>query len=72
MQPRDLDEMLWSFETNDSSRAVGGGSSIILQSPEGLSFAQAVKFAFVASNNEAKYEVVLLGLRLAKELLVTT
>ena len=44
---------------------------MVLQSPEGLSVAKAVKFAFVASNNEAEYEAVLLGLQLAKELSVT-
>ena len=44
---------------------------MVLQASEGLSIAQAIKFAFVASNNEAEYQAVLLGLRLAKELLVT-
>ena len=43
---------------------------MILQSLEGYSTAQEFKFAFTASNNEAEYEAVLLGLRLAKELSV--
>ena len=43
---------------------------MVLQSLEGLSIAQAVKFPFTASNNEVVYEAVLLGLRLAKELSV--
>ena len=43
---------------------------MVLQSTKGLSIAQTVKFAFLAFNNEVKYEVVLLGLRLAKELSV--
>ena len=38
------------------------GVSIFLQSPEGLSIAQVVNFAFAASNNEAEYEAVLLEL----------
>ena len=70
VQPRYLSETLWILETNDSSRVVGGGASMVLQSSEGLSITQAVKFALVASNNEAKYEVVLLELPLAKKLLV--
>ena len=45
---------------------------MVVQSLEGLSIARAVMFQFVASNNEAEYEAVLLGLRLAKELLVTS
>ena len=44
---------------------------MVLQSLEGLPIAQVVKFAFAASNNEVKYEVVLLRLRLTKELSVT-
>ena len=44
---------------------------MVLQSSKGLSITQAVKFPFVASNNEAEYEAVLFGLRLAKELFVT-
>ena len=44
---------------------------MVVQSPKGLSVAQAFKFAFVSSNNEAKYEVVLLELGLAKELSIT-
>ena len=44
---------------------------MVLQSLGGLSLAQAINFAFVASNNEAGYEVVLLWLHLAKELSIT-
>ena len=43
---------------------------MVLQSLKGSSIAQAVKFAVSASNKEAKYEAVLLGIRLAKELSV--
>ena len=35
---------------------------------KGLSITKAVKFAFATSNNEAEYEMLLLGLWLAKEL----
>ena len=44
---------------------------MVLQSPEGLVIAQAVKFPFVASNNEAENKAILFGLRLAKELSIT-
>ena len=62
LQPRDISETLWILETDGSSRAMGGGAGMVLQSLEGLSIAQAVKFAFATSNNEAEYEVVLLEL----------
>ena len=45
---------------------------MVLQSSKGSSIAQAVKFAYTASNKEVEYEAVLLGIRLAKELSVIT
>ena len=68
VQPQDIGETLWILETDRSSKAVGGGISMVLQSLEGLSITQAVKFAFSTSNNEIEYEAVLLGLWLTKEL----
>ena len=55
IKPRDIGEMLWILKIDGSSRAVGGGVGIVLQSLEGLSIAQVVKFAFAASNNEIEY-----------------
>ena len=62
VQPGDLYETLLILETDGSSRTVGRGAGMVLQSLEGLSIAHAVKFAFAASNNEAEYEAMLLGL----------
>ena len=70
VRPRNVGEPLWILETDGSPKVAGRGASMVLQSPKGLSIAQAIKFTFAASNNEAKYKVVLLGLRLAKELSV--
>ena len=68
VRPRDVGKTLWILETNGLSKPVRGGAGMILQSPKGLSIAQAVKFAFDAFNKEVEYEAVLLELRLAKEL----
>ena len=68
VRPRDVDETLWILKSDGSSKAMRGGVDVVLQSLEGLSITQVVKFVFTASNNEAEYEVMLLGLRLAKEL----
>ena len=59
MQSRAQGDTLWVLEIDGSSRAVGGGAGMVLQSPIGLSVAQAVKFAFVASDNEAECEAVM-------------
>uniref|UniRef100_A0A2N9HX24 Integrase catalytic domain-containing protein n=1 Tax=Fagus sylvatica TaxID=28930 RepID=A0A2N9HX24_FAGSY len=44
------------------------GAGIVLISPEGLVLEQAVRLKFSASNNEAEYEAMLIGLRTAKKL----
>uniref|UniRef100_A0A2N9GBG3 RNA-directed DNA polymerase n=1 Tax=Fagus sylvatica TaxID=28930 RepID=A0A2N9GBG3_FAGSY len=46
----------------------GTGAGIVLISPEGLVLEQAVRLKFSASNNEAEYEAMLIGLRTAKKL----
>ena len=42
----------------------------MLVSPENHRISSALRFTFKASNNEAEYEALLAGLRLAKELQV--
>ena len=39
-------------------------------SPEGHQMHCALRFSFKASNNEAEYEVLIVGLKLAKEMKV--
>jgi ribonuclease HI len=51
-----------------ASNSKGSGAGIVLISPEGLTLEQAVRLKFTASNNEAEYEVMLIGLRTAKKL----
>lgn len=56
----------WKLYVDDSSNDQHSGEGIILVSPEGHKFHSAVKFGFTASNNEAEYEALLAGLRLAR------
>ena len=67
-----LEEELWILETDGSSRAKRGGVGIELRSPDGSINAQVVTLAYVVSNNEAEYEAVLLGLRVARQLSLTS
>uniref|UniRef100_A0A2N9HIA7 RNase H type-1 domain-containing protein n=1 Tax=Fagus sylvatica TaxID=28930 RepID=A0A2N9HIA7_FAGSY len=48
-----------------ASNMRGAGAGAILVSPEGLILEQAVRLGFLASNNEAEYEALLIGLRSA-------
>ncbi|KAK3029305.1 hypothetical protein RJ639_040141 [Escallonia herrerae] len=55
----------------DGSSAVGSSEvGIILISPEGFTIEYALRFSFQASNNEAEYEALLTGIRLAHALRV--
>ena len=47
-----------------------GGAGIVLESLEAHKIHCALRFGFKASNNEAEYEALIVGLHLAKELKV--
>ena len=58
----------WELFVDGASNSRGSGAGIVLISPEGLILEQAVRLKFSASNNEAEYEALLIGLRTAKKL----
>ena len=47
------------------ANAQGNGAGLILTSPDGIDVDYALKFRFQASNNEAEYEAIIVGLKLA-------
>ncbi|GJZ44311.1 reverse transcriptase domain-containing protein, partial [Tanacetum coccineum] len=55
----------WTLFTDGSSCVDGSGARLILTSPEGTEFTYALRFQFAASNNEAEYEALIVGLRIA-------
>ncbi|CAL8175003.1 unnamed protein product [Prunus armeniaca] len=64
----DLTQPLWTFYVDGSSNAQGCGASLVLISPDKVVLEYNLCFKFHASNNEAEYEALLAGLRLAKEI----
>lgn len=57
----------WILYVNGSSNEKGCGAGILLQqSLKGTRFEYAVRFNFRTSNNEAEYEALLAGLRMAQ------
>ncbi|GJX79195.1 reverse transcriptase domain-containing protein, partial [Tanacetum coccineum] len=58
----------WTLFTDGSSCLEGSGSGLILTNPEGVEFIYALRFEFEASNNEAGYEALVAGLRIAKQM----
>ena len=54
-----------------ASNAMGAGAGIVLVSPEGLKVEHSFRLGFRLLNNEAKYEALLVGLRVVLSLGVT-
>ncbi|GJR97252.1 reverse transcriptase domain-containing protein [Tanacetum coccineum] len=49
-------------------RSNGSSAGLILTSPEGTEFTYTLRFQFTASNNEAEYEALIAGLRIAAQM----
>ncbi|GJS46774.1 reverse transcriptase domain-containing protein [Tanacetum coccineum] len=58
----------WMLFTDGSSCVDGSGAGLILTNPEGTEFTYALQFQFTASNNEAEYEALIAGLRIAAQM----
>nr|GEY52750.1 reverse transcriptase domain-containing protein [Tanacetum cinerariifolium] len=58
----------WTLFTDGSSCVDGSGTGLILTNPKGVEFTYALRFQFTASNNEAEYEALVAGLRIATQI----
>uniref|UniRef100_A0A151UDS3 Uncharacterized protein Mb2253c family n=1 Tax=Cajanus cajan TaxID=3821 RepID=A0A151UDS3_CAJCA len=56
------------MHVDGSSNQQGSGAGIILESPSGITLEQSLRFGFKTSNNQAEYEALLAGMRLAAEM----
>nr|KYP43933.1 Transposon Ty3-I Gag-Pol polyprotein [Cajanus cajan] len=59
---------VWTLHVDGSSNLQGSGAGIILEGPGKVVIEQSLRFSFKASNNQAEYEALLAGLRLASDL----
>ena len=57
----------WESFLDGASNSKGSGAGIVLVSPKGLVLEQAIRLKFSASNNEAEYEALMIGLKTAKK-----
>ncbi|KAL0281850.1 UNVERIFIED_CONTAM: Ribonuclease HI [Sesamum radiatum] len=57
----------WLLHVDGSSTAQGSGAGIVITTPQGEDLEFAIKFGFKASNNEAEYEALVIGMRMAHE-----
>nr|GEZ45711.1 reverse transcriptase domain-containing protein [Tanacetum cinerariifolium] len=58
----------WVLFTNGSSCIDGSGAGLLITNLEGMEFTYALRFRFNATNNEAKYEALIAGLRIAEQM----
>ncbi|GJR35743.1 reverse transcriptase domain-containing protein [Tanacetum coccineum] len=58
---------VWKLYTDGASNDYGLGAGLILIDPEGMEYSYALRLNLNNSNNDAEYEALLAGLRIAKE-----
>ena len=58
----------WALYTDKASNEDGAGAGLRLVSPDGQELTYAIRLDFKSTNNEAEYEALLAGLRLAVKL----
>ncbi|KAL0445843.1 UNVERIFIED_CONTAM: hypothetical protein Slati_1712200 [Sesamum latifolium] len=61
------EERHWLLYVDGSSTTQGSGAGVVITSPQGEDMEFAIKFDFKASNNEAEYEALVLGMRMAQD-----
>jgi ribonuclease HI len=66
--PKEKELEYWTINFDGSLHLQGAGAGILVTSPKGESFKYVMQMHFLASNNAAKYEALLHGLRIATAL----
>ncbi|GKF26916.1 reverse transcriptase domain-containing protein, partial [Tanacetum coccineum] len=57
----------WRLYTDEASNNEGSGAGLILIAPNDVEYSYALRLNFSNSNNDAEYEALLAGLRIARE-----
>ncbi|XP_072076436.1 uncharacterized protein [Arachis hypogaea] len=61
----------WTLYIDGASNSKGSGAGILLEDEQGTALEQSLQFTFHASNNQAEYEALIAGLRLAHTMGIT-
>ncbi|GKD92990.1 reverse transcriptase domain-containing protein [Tanacetum coccineum] len=61
---------VWTLYTDGTSSQKGVGAGLVLIDPSGMEYTYAVRLTFPSTNNEAEYEALLDGLRMAQKMKV--
>ena len=63
-----VEVLLWKVYVDSASSALGASVGIVIITPKGIKLKHSFRLGFRASNNEAKYEALIVGLRVASDL----
>ncbi|GJU51299.1 reverse transcriptase domain-containing protein [Tanacetum coccineum] len=66
ISPEIGDTEAWTLYTDGASSSKGSGAGLILTGPSGVEYTYALQLTFASTNNEAEYEALLAGLRIAR------
>ncbi|KAK2373754.1 hypothetical protein QL285_074768 [Trifolium repens] len=69
--PEEEGKLPWNLSVDGASNIRGSGVGVVLEGPDGVLIEQSLRFAFKASNNQAEYEALIAGMKLAREMEVT-
>ncbi|KAK2371898.1 hypothetical protein QL285_073098 [Trifolium repens] len=69
--PEEEDNSPWTLSVDGASNIRGSRAGVVLEGPDGVLIEQSLRFAFKASNNQAEYEALIAGMKLAREMEVT-
>ncbi|GJV74386.1 reverse transcriptase domain-containing protein [Tanacetum coccineum] len=58
----------WTLFTDGASSLKGSGAGLVLIGPSGVEYTYDLRLTFPSTNNEAKYEALLAGLRIARHM----
>ncbi|GKF14647.1 reverse transcriptase domain-containing protein [Tanacetum coccineum] len=64
----DLSKEEWILYTDGAASAKGSGAGLVLISPTKTEYTYALRLNFESTNNQAEYEALLAGLRIAKKM----
>ncbi|GAV72741.1 RVT_3 domain-containing protein [Cephalotus follicularis] len=68
--PSKKERELWKLSVDDLSCITCSGAGLVLMSPSGWTLEYALRFGFKATNNEAEWEALIVGLKITKHLAV--
>ncbi|KAK4839830.1 hypothetical protein QYF36_025323 [Acer negundo] len=65
------DRKVWTLYTDGASNQLGCGAKVILTDPEGIECSHCFRFEFRATNNEAEYKALLVGMKAKGDSMIT-